>query len=189
MSITKYRALSQIESRVLYQVWRIEEELGMQKATRTRLAQALGIEPSYLAKIVSRIRRISEEAYLQPYRLHASSKPRRPSGPPRVYYELNGAHFATFPETAFLLLELLDYPKEVSRRVNSADFFRSMTANTTLDDSSISARVEWALQNDYLASDEDGAYIACQERTLLEKPYLELLAGHFDGVVTAVGSA
>lgn len=162
----------------MYQVWRIEEEIGMQKATRTRLAHALGIKLSYLAKIVSQIRDISEDAYLSSFRLHTASKQARPNGPPRVYYELKGENLATFPETAFLLLELLEYPKEMSRRVNTGDFVNSMAAKTNLEGPKILARIQWALEHDYLAADDE-MHVACQERTALELPYLKLLASHF----------
>lgn len=156
----------------------------MQGATRNRLAKTLGIKPGHLGKIVSAITNISDESYIRSHRLHGREEGRKP-GPPRVYYELIGEHLVTFPETAFLLLQLLVFPREIPRRINYADFVRRMAAHSNLDESTVVDRIQWAMKNDYLVSDDAGAHIACQERTACERPYLEMLGNHFAAAATA----
>lgn len=150
----------------------------MQGATRNRLARTLGIKTGHLGKIISAITQISDESYIRSRRLHGKQEGRK-AGPPRVYYELIADHFVTFPETAFLLLQLLEFPKELPGRINYADFVQKITGQTSLDEPWISGRIQWAISNDYLVSDQAGVYIGCQERTALERPYLESLANHF----------
>jgi AraC-like DNA-binding protein len=153
----------------------------MKQATRDRLARALGIKPSYLAKILSGIRRISPDAYFTSYRLHKSARKTSQGGPPRVFYELNGERLATYPETAFLLLQLMQFPREIAKRINLDDFKAHFMSLTDLDNTVISGRLDWAIRNDYVTADENQAYISCGERTVLEQPYLELLAANCKG--------
>jgi hypothetical protein len=148
----------------------------MQEATRQRLAKNLGIKPSYLAKLVSGIRKIGAETYLRPRRLHGRTKGSR-VGPPQVYYELIGSCFVTFPETAYLLLELLVCPRDIPRRINCDELIQRIQVVSSLGEERIWRRIHWAIANGYI--EEDGSYLAANERIVLERPYLEMLAGHF----------
>lgn len=149
----------------------------MQEATRQRLAKNLGIAPSYLAKIVSGITKIANDTYIRARRLHLRSEGRS-VGPPRVYYELIGERFVTFPETAYLLLQLLASPRDIPRRINIEEFIERTMGESALSADRIRGRIRWAVRNEYL--DEDGLHIEPRERIVLERPYLELLAGHFN---------
>jgi hypothetical protein len=160
-------------------VWRIEQKLGTQQATRNRLSKALAMKPSYLGRVVSRITEISKDCYLKPHRLHSRAEGRRP-GPPHIYYDLIGERLATFPETALLLLELMASPKELPGRINYPEFVARMTNISDLTEDTIKTRIQWAMENDYLIMDDAGDYIASLERSAHERPYLERLASHFN---------
>jgi hypothetical protein len=173
----------------LYQVWLIEYQLGMKQATRTRVARVLGVKPSYLGKIISQIWKISEDCYIRSHRLHGGKGTQKP-GPPRVYYELIGDRLVTFPETALILLRLMDAHQQIPRRVERNNFVKRLIAETNLDEAVIVNRIDWARKNDYVVYDEDATNLACLERAALERSYLEMVAKHFSsGTPSATAAA
>lgn len=84
------------------------------------------------------------------------------------------------PETALMLLKLVDFPSEKKLRINRHQFVRHLVQNGIIKESEnvLQERVAWAIEKSYLYGSMEGDFIWPHERIDCERAYLELVARH-----------
>jgi hypothetical protein len=145
--------------------------------TSKHLAKLLNIKKGYAQKIIHDAQKISENYIVDRSYTPLERKGKR--GAPLVSYHLNHARFVTRPDTAFILLTLLEYPlthpPEEIYSINRVEFTNYLTAEYGINESVAQDRIDWAIDNSYIIASEDRMGIYYGDKISCEKDYLDLL--------------
>jgi hypothetical protein len=133
-----------------------------------------------LATTLYRLRDIAKSLYVTSKRLvEPGSKKKR--GAPPVYYRLAAKRLVTFSDTAKIILNLMQYPREEGRRINYENFISDMMSELSRPRLFIEDKIKRAIQQSYIEFvDGETLHIVDSERASCEEGYLKLLAQHLD---------
>jgi hypothetical protein len=173
------QSLSPTACELLHAIWRLEKELIPQGkgVTKIELATSLGVDESYIPKMVHEIQRISDEYIIK--RSYTPPENKGLPGRPLTSYHLNHDKIVTWPETSLILLELLKYMPERVGRISREEFVNHLKQKLGLDESFTQDRIDWGIECRYVEVSRDGKYIHSGDRTFGEKDYLEFLRNAF----------
>lgn len=180
MNLIEFRPLANSACELLYAIWELQSKTGNQGmgVTRTDIAAKLKKTENRVSGIIYSIQSVSASYLITIPHPRPGKEGER--GHPLNYYHLNHKELVTLPETALMLLELVDFPSEKKLRINRHQFVRYLVQNNKVKESEdvLQTRITWAIEKSYLYGSVDGDFIWPHERIDCERAYLKLVARH-----------
>jgi hypothetical protein len=177
-----YRALSPAQTELVFAIWKLETEPDHRgrPITCAEIAEVLDIEASHARKIIAEVEAMSPDYFVNHSVFPAGGTKRR--GRPLTAYHLNQEGIVTFPETAFILLELLRFPARTPYRVNRKEFEQYLVG-CGIEPVLITDRIDTNIRAGYIREYVGfPGYISPTERIECERDYLERLARGYSPV-------
>ena len=143
-----------------------------QVVTATDLAAHLGFPASHIRRLIRQVRSAFPD-YIKEVQCFPAS--RHGHGRSALSFHLNHDRVATFPETAFVLLQLLSFKTDDAFRVPRAEFEEAMSVKLEVALPRIRGRIEWGLSVGYVESILPG-FLHPMEKIHRDREYLQLLA-------------
>lgn len=183
----KYRTLSKAVCDVLEAIWQLEVKLEPKArgATTEEIADKIGRKEGYVRQLIYEINQMSEEIskmigipieYLATYENIEDEGPGRPHNT----YLLNHDNLVTEPETALILLELQRTPKVKRYYVARSDFAKYLADELGFTDGSTNMRIDLAIGNAYINSDQETGFLRPSPRIRCEKRWLDRVVEEYE---------
>jgi len=172
-----YRTLTPTECKVLFEIWYLTPEMEQkgEPITAKTLAKALRMKGKRVQTVIREIQDISDDYIITSH--YFPPNRRGKPGPPWDSYRLNRERLATVPESAFVLLELLKFPREKHELINRAAFVNHLVEECRLEESLVQVEINKAIETSYIdRMYEQQGYIAPGLRIQCENEYLQLVS-------------
>jgi hypothetical protein len=174
--VTDSGALSPAHSELLFAVWKMETDSTRhgKPITCRVLADSLRSKLPTVQRLIREIEDVSPSCLVNSPLYHEPHKP----GRPRDSYRLNQEQIVTFPETAILLIQLVNFPPEKPYRINRVAFERHMTG-LGMDPIWVGDRISANILAGYVREYAGFGYIYPSEKFEREKSFIEKLATEY----------
>ena len=172
-----FRKLSPTECEVLYTIWSLQRKTGLDEKSEVT-AEVLGAKldktPAYIRKVISQIRAIGDN-YIVTNSCFPSGKHR---GRPHASYHLNSEDVITLTDTAFMLMQLVEFPPSRPNLIERSQFLDHLVNKLGMDRALACDPMEVATNVGYVHEYKSG-FIFYTDRVLYEQGYILKLAKIF----------
>jgi hypothetical protein len=171
-------SLNRTQSDLLFAVWQWETHTAehWKPVTVRELAASLGWRENKVYTVVRSIAKVSDTC-LKNYRQHPESG----IGRPVDSYRLNQDEIVTFPETAFMLLQLTRFPMAMPFRVDRAAFEQAMQ-EIGINRALVADRIDTNIKVGYIR-EYPPKYISPDGKIERDRHFIEMLADQFRQIV------